>query len=617
MPISHRHQPNIYPEYISPLPADELIKVGIMKQDLYSKGVEKVQSQIDTLDQYGFSLVKDVDKQYFSQEMDKFLKAVNDGSAKTDFSNINNLRNLLSIGKPLENNPLILNAIESSKELQRRQEILKSMKPELRSAANDDYFMEDAENWYNDGQVGSKLASGKAYIPYTDINAKIAEKLKILKPDVEKYLSSRGGGLLDIVTIERLTDKKIAEAVQSDLDEKERMQLRLDAKYSLKTMGPENIQAIALKDFQERLDQANKGLVTKGQELDKYRLMYQTSPTAYNKALVDQAEQDLLGLSISKESAEENINKFSDVTQIDLNTYLPYYMGNYITSKSRAYSYAKVEHDYKPDELYIKNLEINAAAARDYQKFLYDRELKGYEAELKGAKRIPGVGIVPMNNDPTKDISGGNVTASISTKGGVVGQKLAQIDKNIEFLGKLVTPKKDSKTGELVYPIDNKGVTENLIKFRDELTQATKQRGTKQLEAIAKVYRSWLGDFSKGSQYTQDVWDLMYTMVSGEPASVVKPEVVYSYVMNSIVNPLQEVQKGLNSSKETRIAINNSLNYDKSYLNGLDFLSPKNFSIFTDDNIVLGTPVYGIDPSTGRATPKIGTREELERATNP
>jgi hypothetical protein len=576
-----------------------------MKQDLYSKGVEKVQNQIDTLDQYGFSLVKDVDKEYFSKEMDKFLKAVNESSAKTDFSNINNLRNLLSIGKPLENNPLILNAIESSKELQRRQEILKSMKPELRAAANDDYFMEDAESWYNDGQVGSKLASGKAYIPYTDINAKIAEKLKILKPDVEKYLSSRGGGLLDIVTIERLTDKKIAEAVQSDLDEKERMQLRLDAKYSLKTMGPENIQAIAIKDFQERLDQANKGLVTTGQELDKYRLMYQTSPTAYNKALVDKAEQDLLGLSVAKESAEENINRFSDVTQIDVNTYLPYYMGNYITSKSRAYSYAKVEHDYKPDELYIKNLEINAAAARDYQKFLYDRELKGYEAELKGAKRIPGVGVVPMNNDPTKDISGGNVTASISTKGGVVGQKLAQINKNIEFLGRLI-PK-----------VDDENVKNNLIIFRDQLTQATKQRGTKQLEALANAYRSWLGDKSKGSWYTQDVWDLMYTMVSGEPASVVRPEVVDSYVMNSIVNPLQEVQKGLNSSKETRIAINNSLNYDKSYLNGLDFLSPKNFSIFTDDNIVLGTPVYGIDPSTGRATPKIGTREELERATNP
>ncbi len=86
--------------------------------------------------------------------------------------------------------------------------------------------------------------------------------------------------------------------------------------------------------------------------------------------------------------------------------------------------------------------------------------------------------------------------------------------------------------------------------------------------------------------------------------------------MNSIVNPLQEVQKGLNSSKETRIAINNSLNYTKSYLDGLDFLAPKNFSIFTDDNIVLGTPTYGIDPSTNRPAPKVGTREELERLSN-
>ena len=77
MAISHKHSPFVYPDYISPLPADELIRVGTIKQQLYNEGVAKVQNQIDTLDQYGFSIVKEEDKKYFSQEMDKFMKAIN------------------------------------------------------------------------------------------------------------------------------------------------------------------------------------------------------------------------------------------------------------------------------------------------------------------------------------------------------------------------------------------------------------------------------------------------------------------------------------------------------------------------------------------------------------
>ena len=274
MAISHKHTPFVYPEYVSPLPADDLIKIGSIKQTLYNEGVEKVQNRINELDQYGFSLVKEADKKYFSQEMDKFIRSVNESSAKTDFSVLPNVKNILSIGRPLENDVNILNAIEGSKELQRRQEVVKSMKPELRSAANDDYFMEDGYDWLNDGKVGSKLSSGKAYIPYVDVNSKIAEKLKTLKPDVFTYLQERSGGYMDIVTIERLTDKKTAQAIQSELDEKERMQLQLDAKYSLKSMGKEAVQAVALRDFQERLEEADKGMMTAMESYNKAKLMF-------------------------------------------------------------------------------------------------------------------------------------------------------------------------------------------------------------------------------------------------------------------------------------------------------------------------------------------------------
>ena len=101
MPISHKHVPFQYSDYISPLPADELIKIGSVKQSLYNEGVEKVQKRIDELDKYGFQIEKPEDREYFSQEMDKLIKSVNESSAKTDFSNMANVRSILSIGRPL------------------------------------------------------------------------------------------------------------------------------------------------------------------------------------------------------------------------------------------------------------------------------------------------------------------------------------------------------------------------------------------------------------------------------------------------------------------------------------------------------------------------------------
>jgi hypothetical protein len=603
MAISHKHTPFVYPEYVSPLPADDLIKIGSIKQTLYNEGVEKVQNRINELDQYGFSLVKEADKKYFSQEMDKFIRSVNESSAKTDFSVLPNVKNILSIGRPLENDVNILNAIEGSKELQRRQEVVKSMKPELRSAANDDYFMEDGYDWLNDGKVGSKLSSGKAYIPYVDVNSKIAEKLKTLKPDVFTYLQERSGGYMDIVTIERLTDKKTAQAIQSELDEKERMQLQLDAKYSLKSMGKEAVQAVALRDFQERLEEADKGMMTAMESYNKAKLMFDTSPTSYNKQLLTNAENTINDLRISQESAKENIAQFSDIEQINLSSYLPYYFSNYITSKARAFSYTKEEHKYQPDDIYIKNLEHNLASQRDYMKSIYNRQEKQFEASLKGGKQLPNGQTVSFNNEVGKKIEGGIVNKAVSTNGGLVGQKLANVANNLQFLNQAIDalPNIEAKT--------------NVEKFRDNLQKATRLRGLEQIKALASAYDGFLGSKTPGNAYNQAIWNGLYTMVSGQRISGnINPKQVEAYVVNAIVNPLNEVYNALTDKKasETRIAINNSLNYSKDYLNGLDFLSAQNLGIFSDDQVVLGIPELKTDASTLSITPKSGgTQQEL------
>lgn len=240
MPVSHRHQFLKYPGFVEPLPAEDLIKVGLVKQQLFDENVSKVQKHIQELDQYGFSLVKDVDKQYFSKEMDKFLKAVNESAGKTDFSHMANVQNILSIGRPLENDPYILNAIEGSAELKRRQKYLQSLPPTQRGPSNDWSYMKDAEDWFNDGQVGSKLSSGKEYTPYNDPAKFVADAVKNVKPDIRTDVIKKNG-YLTTVEVEELTNRRLREYLEQNMPSNALEQIKLDALYETKGISEEQM----------------------------------------------------------------------------------------------------------------------------------------------------------------------------------------------------------------------------------------------------------------------------------------------------------------------------------------------------------------------------------------
>lgn len=615
MAISRNHTPFQYSEYISPLPADELIKIGTIKQQLYNEGVAKVQNQIDTLDQYGFSILKEEDKNYFSQEMDKFMKAINEGAAKTDFANINSLRDLLSVGRPLENDPLILNAIKASQEVQRRQQVMSSLDPKDRGPANDYFYMQDVYDYLSDGKVGSKLSSGKEYMPYIDVNGKIASRIKDLKGDTYKGLYGRYNGLIDEVTIEELTNKKVAEAIQSELDEKELTQLQLNARYSLKNLGPENIQQMAMADFNQRYMEAQKGLETAIPEYNKARIMYQTSPTPFNKQLLDRAEENIENLKIDLESATLNAQRFADIDQIDENVYYPYYLNNYITSKAREYSYRKELHDSKPDEVYMKNLEHNLATIRDRKKFEYDMQLE----KVKSANLNPYTGYT-YNNNPSKDIEGGTVTYRVPTANGKVGMVLDRLPSFINDIRNQADAL-EQNTDRNKNKTDQAAIT-NMRVFADKLTQATTTKtGQAQLKDIYEIIDQYFGNKSRGSMYDKGVWNIMYSLFNNTPIPTDKygnpiftdPAVIKAEIGNSVVQPLQKLEQGLFAKRPRtaqRIAINNSLNNTVDLLD-MDFVMNPN--IFTDDFVQFGQPDFISDALGTRKLAK-GTFEEYMTA---
>lgn len=364
MAISHRHRPFEYPEYISPLPADDLIKIGTIKQSLYNEGIEKVQKRIDELDKYGFDLVKPEDKKYFSQEMDKFIKSVNESAAKTDFSVLPNVRNILSIGRPLENDPNILNAIQSTAEYRRRQKELAKIPAKDRGPANDWLFMNDAESWLNDGKVGSKLSSGKTYTPYVDPAKYVSEMVSKMKANIEAEVIAENGFLKER-QVEEITQERLKAWMETSLPPQVVNQIRLDAMYEAKDISSEE-----LKNYY--FDKTYKAY----QEIEEMMGLIEELPTM-TKAQQNMYQQ----LTTQKEVLQNELYNIQNSEQDARDLYVNDAFNKFITGQAKSYAIRKEKESWKTNQfdLNVQRANLQRDLVRERRKAeeeLYEYKLK-------------------------------------------------------------------------------------------------------------------------------------------------------------------------------------------------------------------------------------------------
>jgi hypothetical protein len=408
MPISRSHQPLKYSDYISPLPADELIKFAAKRQELYDEGVNKIEKRIDELDQYGFSLMKDEDKQYFSQEMDKFIKSVNQSSAKADFSNMANVRSILSIGRPLETDPLILNAIQSSAEIKRRQAELAKMGTKERSAANDYDYFKEAYEYLSDGQVGSKIKnSGKAYTPYKDLSEKFLKVYDKIKPKVESTPSFTPDGRYIITTkAEGVDAARLREAFEAVLDESDKNQLRIDVNYDIHARGRDNV----MQEYknQNLMDAAevSKAIELTKADIDKTERILAGSIDPATQQTLANKKSILQELELRHKVYSKNATKpFDQVTDSDL---VDFHKNTFINNLANPYAYQNVERDIKDDPYAMLAVKHSYDVAMENLRVTNDIE-KEERAEIRARFKdkdlvTSGAGFMSLfNPDPSQE----------------------------------------------------------------------------------------------------------------------------------------------------------------------------------------------------------------------
>lgn len=352
MPISHRHQPLVYPDYINPLPADDIIKIGAVKQELYDKNYEKIQSHINELDKYGLELVRDVDKKYFSQEMNKYMKAINESVGKTDFSNMANLRSVLATSRPLQNDALILNSIKSSQELRNRQKTLASLKPEERNPANEWYYMKDVYDWQNNPEVGAKLGS-KEYTPFADPSEYISEVVKKLKPDIRTNIVSKNG-YLTTQEVEELTNEELLKWMNQNLPAQYKQQIMIDAMYTTKDVDPNEMANYYFDTRNNQYKQIKK-------TLDQY--------APYVNQLSEEDKEEYATLSRRAKILEETLSSPPQTKEAAYNAWINDHYNAYLSGQADLYAYRQEKKKMEADPFSLarfnSNLRKNEAYYRE------------------------------------------------------------------------------------------------------------------------------------------------------------------------------------------------------------------------------------------------------------
>ena len=360
MPISAQHTKFVYPEYVSALPADDLINLAVKKQEMYTEGLAKVQQSVDAYSQLRNNIKTDVEREYFDKSMDNLVKTIN-SNAGLDFSLKGNVQAVLNIGKPLEKDEYITTALANGKEITRRQETLSKLKSDERSAANDADYFEDVNNYLTSGKLGVKLGT-KEYTPYIDISKEINDRMK----------SAKENGTVDIImdgkyirtdSVKGLSPQEVASKITAMLGPKEKNQLRIDAMYDLKQKGIDSAHADVVDYYTNLKNNSESVLLQSQNNLKAAQDAYAKAPTESARQALEATRAPLEEARLNVEIANRNLTQVSDIKNFNPNQYVGLFTSNFIANQANAYAYRQQETKIQDDPYGVQA--VTAANARN------------------------------------------------------------------------------------------------------------------------------------------------------------------------------------------------------------------------------------------------------------
>lgn len=416
--------------YVQQLPIEAMTQVGMEKQRRYDEGVQRIQTQIDSV--AGLPVMRDVDKKYLQSKLDSLNSSLR-GVAAGDFSNYQLTNSVGGLVSQISKDRNIQNAVYSAQRVRKGQEEMEAARKEGKSSIqNEDFWDTQVNNWLNSTDVASTF-NGR-YVPYTDLSEKYAKVAKdveaveysydmpyVTGPDGKPlYFDEKGnvttpdkGRLRIDDAMKSITRKgKSAQTILNNFydstTENDRMQLAIDAAYHYKhadvnTFKSDIVANFALKKKQLVDHTTELNLALKNPKIsDAEKAKLQAELTDINSQL-DSGE-------IEKQIAG-TLEELKDPRRLDafkIKLYTQKYLSNLAQDKAtESYKeeiknnpYAQMDMEKKKFQFDIQkeNTRINqwnAMYALDVQKFMADQSYKEKSLKIKEAKEAAKNGSEP------------------------------------------------------------------------------------------------------------------------------------------------------------------------------------------------------------------------------
>jgi hypothetical protein len=330
--------------YVSQLPVDAMVKVGMYKQQKYDEGVQKIQGYIDNI--AGLDVAKGPQKEYLQSKLNELGSNLK-GVAAGDFSNQQVVNSVGGMATQLIKDPVIQNAVGSTQRLRQGQADLDEARKAGKSDKNnEDKFAADANEWLNDGKLDSSFRG--RYTPYTDIikltkeglvgaglDGSIAEQMFITEPGTNKprmfYETVKnpktgkdekvpiGYKYADVKTIEKISSNK--EAVYAVLDNvmnrgDVKEQLRIDGWATYRNTDPDLLLEPLKREHAETDAQYNN------KSLELGALLKATNISNEQRALLEDSSKKL---ELSKLNSEKQFADLYELSQQNPEAFKQYF----------------------------------------------------------------------------------------------------------------------------------------------------------------------------------------------------------------------------------------------------------------------------------------------------
>jgi hypothetical protein len=404
--------------YIQQIPVDDYVRVGMMKQQQYNEGIQRVQNYFDTIS--GLPVVGEANKQLLASKLGELRTKIR-GALGADFSKMNLQMQVGNLAAQVAKDPAITNAVETGRMFQAAELSINEARKSGKgySSANEAYLRSSMQNYLK----ASEKEAGLRYNGPTNIHSvtedevhkKIQTAIAPLKgmEDIDYTISDNGKIMLK--NEDKILDAtRIKAAIEGVLTADDRKALSIGGWYNTYGMNDQQLvneagnmyneignRATSMADYYQNLVLASPNM----SEADKARY----------KNIADQHKQyakQYYGLSNSvKEDLKNGKFNREDVAGL-------YWRERIENNYAGAYQFRqmKQEKEVSPEfEVWYKENDV---------------KLKEYEAATKRikeeneARQNAGLG-VPIGVDPNDP----KYKKSYSTEG--VQQKIAELDDDL------------------------------------------------------------------------------------------------------------------------------------------------------------------------------------------